>query len=168
MKIQKPKHKTVGQASQEAAAQKVPEKKLQPYVDAMAAEEFIPNLLEAVKRGKQLFTGDFYINNAGKNEQILTNVLRSYWIPLIACPTPNFDQCLFKYHAKDEQITLIWTIPTEAGCEYLVRNRLYVVPEEQDLLGYTIAFIDGSLEKMAKFLNGEKDSDPSIILEVMN
>src|SRR5665213_4047285 len=135
MKIQKPKHKTVGQFSQETAAQQAPDVKVWTYVDAMAEEEFIPNLLEAVKRGRQLFVGDFYINNAGKNEQILSNVLRSYWIPLIACPSPNFDQIVFKYHAKDEQITLIWTIPTEAGCEYLVMNRNYVVSEEQDLLG---------------------------------
>lgn len=159
------KRKTIGQIAQEKQQEKIPEKKLWPYVEE-AAKDFMANLLECVERGKKLFENrDFFISNAGKNEQILWNVMRSYWIPLQACPTPNFDQVVFRYRWQSEQLEEVWCIPTKDACEYLIRNKNYVIPAEQDVLAYTIAFVDGSLEKMAKFLNEEKEDAPNIILQ---
>src|SRR6266850_6455582 len=156
------KKKTVGELSQERLNEQS-ETKVWAYVEVMAEDQFIPNLLEAIERGKKMFSGDFFISNAGKNEQILYNVLRSYWIPLQACPTPNYDQILFQYVSKDEQLIEIWCIPTKDGCDYLTRNKKYVIAAEQDILAYTEAFLDGSLDRMAKFLNEEKEDAPPVI-----
>ena len=91
---------------------------------------------------------------------------REYWIPLTSCPTPNFDQIVFRYKEKEQLLEEIWCIPPEDGCEYLIRNKNHVVAAERNLLEYTIAFVDGKLDNMAKFLNGEKHNAPSIILEI--
>jgi hypothetical protein len=156
--------KTVGQMSQERQFEQS-ETKVWPYVEVLAQDEFIPNLIKCVERGIEMFPDrDFYVSNAGKNEQLLANVIRSYWIPLNACPTPNYDQIVFKYNHQTGDLVEVWSIPTKDGCDYLIRNKKYIVSAEQDILAYTQAFLDGSLDKMAKFLNEEKEDAPSLIL----
>ena len=161
------KKKTVGELAQESKQKQTESLHVWEYVETRASEEFIPNLLESIERGKTMFPNrDFFIHNAGKNEELLANVKREYWIPLTSCPTPNFDQIVFRYKEKEQLLEEIWCIPPEDGCEYLIRNKNYVIEAERNLLEYTIAFVDGKLDNMAKFLNGEKHDAPSIILEI--
>jgi len=167
--VKKPRHKTVGDHYIEST-QKTPDSlHVWDYVEAQAAEKFIPNLVEAVERGKAMFPNrDFFISNMGKTEELMPHVKREYWVPLNACPTPNFSQIVFQYKEKEEQLIEIWCIPPEDGCEYMIRNKNKVIPEEQNLLAYTIAFVEGRLDEMAKFLNGEKHDAPSIILQTFD
>lgn len=144
------------------------ERRVWDYVEVLASEKTIPNLLEAIERGKKEFSGDFYVSDAGKLEELLPGVLKSHWLTLNACPTPNYDNILFKYIKDTEQIVEIWVIPPWEGVEYMLNNRLEVVSEEQDLLGYCIAFRDGSLDRMAHFLNGEKEGGDHVVLEVVD
>ena len=94
----------------------------------------------------------------------MPNVFRNYFGARSTCPTPDYDQSVYKYNKKDDRIEYIWTIPTKEVCYYLLKNRNYVIPEEQELLKYVLEFSLGELFRLSKRLNGEVDDSP--LLEV--
>jgi hypothetical protein len=108
--------------------------------------------------------GDFYITAILKREKLLTNVLRNYFIPTVSCPTPTFDQTLYKFNSKKEEIEFLWVVPDKETCEIFRENIHQIVPQEQQLLDFIIKYYDGTLFYMAKRLNGETDK-PGNLLE---
>ena len=126
-------------------------------------EEYIKNLCECVDKHKNTFFGDFFIIVITKNERLMPNVFRNYFTARQTCPTPDYDQTVFRYNRQAEQIEFIWVIPSQDASHHLKINAHLVAKEEQDLLKFVLAFADGSLYKIAKKFNGEKED--SIILE---
>lgn len=124
--------------------------------------EFEWNVWECVRRSKNMFPGDFYVNVATKKERLLENVIRNFFFPTIDCPTPTWDQTVYKYKRKSDELKLAWTIPCKQACEYVMLNYNTLPREEAQLISYVFAFHDGTLEKIAKELNGEK-TDSSLI-----
>ena len=88
----------------------------------------------------------------------------NYFYARLSCPTPDYDQTLYKYSHKQESLTFLWVIPSRDTCQLLKDNALQVVPEERELLGFVLNFADGSLFKLAKKLNGEVE-DSSLLQE---
>jgi len=48
--------------------------------------------------------GDFFIVVLLKKERLLENVLRNYFIATKACPTPHYDQTVYRYDHKNQDI----------------------------------------------------------------
>lgn len=119
--------------------------------------EYDKNVWECIERSKATFPGDFYVVVLTKNERLMQNVYRNYFYARLSCPTPDWDQTVYKYKRKNDQVVFMWVIPSKDACEYLTVNQSYVVKEEQMLLRFVLAFNDGTLLKLAKDLNGEKD-----------
>ncbi len=119
--------------------------------------EYDQNVWECVDRCKKEFPGDFYVTVITKNERLMPNVFRNYFYGRLSCPTPDWDQTVYKYKRKTDDVVFMWVIPSKDACEYLTINALQVVKEEQVLLKYVLAFNDGTLMKLAKDLNGEKE-----------
>jgi len=118
--------------------------------------EYEANIWECVERCKKDFKDDFYIVVITKNEKLLPNVFRNYFYGRLSCPTPDYDQTVYKFKRKDNAPIFMWVIPSRDACIHLIKNHQYVAPEEQGLLKYVVAFQDGTLFKLAKELNGEK------------
>ncbi len=126
-------------------------------------KDYIKNLDESVERGIKLFpTSDFYIHVETKKEKLLENVLRSYFIPRNSCPTPNYDQAVFKYLHEKGDLVFMWVIPDRGTCFYFKENWKEIPLEEKDLLQFIRMFDDGTLLKLSKRLNGEKDDSPEL------
>ncbi len=120
-------------------------------------EDYIKNLHEAVERGiKSYPNSDFYVHVETKKEKLLENVLRNYFITKHACPTPNYDQSVFKYHHEKGDIVFMWVVPDRGTCFYFKENSAQIPAEEKDLLQFIRMFDDGTLLKLAKRLNGEE------------
>lgn len=126
-------------------------------------KDYMNNLFEAVDRGCKLYDTDFFIHVETKQEPLLPNVFRDYFILLKNCPTPNYDQSVFKYNRQAGQIEYIWTIPDRDTCHHLKMHATEVVPEERQLLYYVLKYTDGTLFKLMKKLNGEKLETPELI-----
>ncbi len=118
--------------------------------------DYEANIWECVERCKKDFTGDFYIVVITKNEKLLPNVFRNYFYGRLSCPTPDYDQTVYKFKRKDNAPIFMWVIPSRDASIHLIKNHLYVAEEERGLLKYVVAFQDGTLFKLAKELNGEK------------
>ncbi len=120
-------------------------------------EDYMKNLYEAVERGIKTYPGlDFYIHVETKKEKLLENVLRNYFIVKHACPTPNYDQSVFKYHHEKGDLVFMWVIPDRGTCFYFKQNYAQIPAEEKELLTFIRMFDDGTLLKLAKRLNGEE------------
>lgn len=150
------KHETVGKISTDLQA------KDDGYqisaIDQQRAmtEDYMKNLFEAVDRGYKKYKGDFFIHVETKREKLLENVLRNYFIIRETCPTPNYDQTVFRYHREKGDIQFFWTIPDRGTCFYFKQNALQVVDEEKELLRFVLQFDDGTLLKLCKKLNNEE------------
>jgi len=102
--------------------------------------------------------GVFFIETLTKKEKILANTLRNYFIPRRSCPTPHFDQTLYRYDALKDDVEFIWCIPDQETCEIFRENKHIIVPKERDLLKNVLAYYDGSLFRMMKQFNNEKET----------
>lgn len=143
-------------------SQKVPESTDPIELQRAMQEDYMKHLMEAVDRGYKRYTTDFFIHVEVKAEKILANTFRHYFIDRVTCPTPNYDQTVFKYNKLDGQIEYIWTIPDRETCHHLIEHALEVVPDERELLSFCIKFANGTLFKLCKKLNGEKLDTPEL------
>lgn len=124
-------------------------------------KDYEAHFFECVARGKQMFPSqDFYLIVETKKERLMHNVLRNYFYPRLSCPTPVYDQAVYQYHHSDERIDFLWVLPSKDTCELLYQDRFQVEPFEIELLGFVLAFYDGTLLEKAKKLNGEEEHSP--------
>lgn len=133
---------------------------------------FTKKMLGYIDQGKSAYHADFYIELNFKNERLfeVAGVLASpRIIPILKthCPTPFYDQSVWKYYYKDEKLEFLWTIPDNNTCQYYRRFALEVVPEERQLRDYVLSYYDGSLLNKVKELNGETKNTPPVILSVI-
>lgn len=134
-------------------------------IDA-AHEDYESSLLECINNGKEIYDGDFFVTILHKVERLLTDVNRFYFIPRLSCPTPSYDQVVYKFHRKDEMLEFIWVVPDKDVCSYYLNDPLRVPPEEKDLLNFIYDFIDGALDIRCKILNNEMPDDPRIAIRL--
>jgi hypothetical protein len=114
-------------------------------------------ILDCIARSKIDFPGDFYIVVLTKRERLMQNVFRSIFFGRLSCPTPDWDQSVYKYNRKNDDITFLWVIPSKQTCEEMTMNKHLIPPDEYRLLEYVLSFNDGTLKKKAKEMNGEKE-----------
>lgn len=125
--------------------------------------EYEENVFECIELGKKSFINkDFYVVVTTKKEKLLENVIRNFFYSRLSCPTPDWDQTVYKFKRKGEQLVFMWVIPSKQACEYMLQYEHLIPREEQHLLKYVKADRDGTLLRLAKELNGEK-SDSSLL-----
>lgn len=134
---------------------KTPESQDPIEIQRELQKDYRKNLLEAANRGVKRYSGDFYIHVEKKAEPLLPNTFRHYFIDKQSCPTPNYDQDVYKYNRQKEEIEYLWTVPDRGTCFHLMENKHLVVPTEQWLLSFVVKFANGELYKLCKELNGE-------------
>jgi len=93
----------------------------------------------------------------------MPNVFRNYFAGRRSCPTPNYDQSVYRYDRKNSQIQYLWTVPSRDACHYLKDNALEVVPAEHELLNYVLKFDAGILLRLCKKFNKEEENSTKII-----
>jgi len=117
--------------------------------------DYTANLIDKVEQGKNVYKGCFYIVVIFKKERLMENVLRNYFFHRATCPTPDYDQVVYRYIPEDDKLEFLWTIPAKDICFYLRDNALMVDEKERALLQFVLEFFDDTLMKKAKRLNGE-------------
>ena len=119
-------------------------------------DSFEYQIFECLDRGRHMWPGeDFFIEVQIKKERLLQNVVRQYFIPKRACPSPQFDQIVYHYQARDESITFLWVIPDWGTVEKLCAFGGFVTKEQNDLIQFCRDFKSGELLKKAMVLNKE-------------
>ena len=119
-------------------------------------EDYDRNIYECIEIGKKNFPGDFFVVVITKKERLLPNVIRNYFTSRISCPTPEYDQTVYKVLRRDEIIEFLWVVPSKQTCNMMRRAPLEVPKEEKQLLQFVLDFEDNTLLELSKKLNGEK------------
>lgn len=117
--------------------------------------DYLKELFAVIDRDYNLYKKEFYIVVLTKAERILTNTFRNYFFTRHSCPTPFYDQTVFRYNKALGRVEYLWTVPGKEECIYLAQNASDLPTEEQQLLQYVRMYIDGTLLKLAKKLNKE-------------
>lgn len=118
-------------------------------------KDYEENIQQCIERGKKEHPGDFYIVVITKKERLLQNVLRHYYLHRSTCPTPEYDQTVYKYFREHDAHQFLWVVPDKITCEMMRDNALQVPDPERDLLRFVLDFYDDTLMKLSKKLNGE-------------
>jgi hypothetical protein len=149
---------TVGKAAVTLQEKAINETKAHSVIDQTEVQlsEYTDHLIQCVKDNRSKIIGDFYVVVLTKMERLLTNVMRNYFFARMTCPTPDYDQAVFKYDAAREELSFLWIVPDRETCITFKENALSIAPEERDLLKFVLDFSSGELFKLAKRLNGEK------------
>lgn len=155
------KREKLGKISSDLS-QKTPESRSVTEITQAMQEKYSKDLIECVEASRKTAPGDFYIEVVLKNEKLMSNVFRYYFRARHSCPTPNYDQDVYKFNAAAERIEYVWTIPSRDACHHIKDNALIVNESEKELLKFVLDFADGTLMQRAKQLNGE--SRESILL----
>lgn len=147
---------TVGKLSSDLLL-KTPDTRDPIEIQREVHKSYIDELKTCVEDGRKKYFGDFYVVVMTKNERLLPNVLRNFFHHRKSCPTPQWDQSVFRFDAAAEAIHYLWTVPSRDACHYLRDNAALVAPEERQLLQHVLHFFDGTLLKKAKILNNEQE-----------
>jgi hypothetical protein len=74
----------------------------------------------------------------------------------VSCPTPVYNQAVYKYHRSAGTLEFLWSIPDEARYNWLVKNILNLTPEEQVEGKFCYLMSTGELLKWVIKENGNK------------
>ncbi len=99
--------------------------------------------------------GDFYIVVLFKKERLLHNVVRQYFFYRQSCPTPEFDQTVYKYLRNDVKIDHLWTVPNNVACLNLPLRKKDLPSDQMMLVSFIEAFHSGELDRLAARENKE-------------
>jgi hypothetical protein len=118
-------------------------------------EQWDNNIEDTVAAGKKIYPGDFYLVVETKKEPKMKNVIRNYFIHRRTCPTPQYDNSVYKYHILDDRVEFLWVLPSKETCIMMREYALEIPKEQKDLLKFVLDDADGTLLRLCKKLNGE-------------
>jgi len=150
---------TVGSASSRLFT-KIPDSRDPIELEREMHKEFDENMWGCVDTNKKIFPKDFYVVVITKKEKLMQNVIRNYFIARESCPTPEWDQSVYKYIKNDDALDFLWTVPDKQTCELMLINKFEVPVEEHMLLSFVQKFYRGDLLKVAKRMNNERKDSP--------
>ena len=141
-------------------------------------QDYHDNLLKAVNHGRGKlscddygkckkdkclpFIGDFYIEVVTYVPRLFKNTTHQTFFARKSCPTPNYDQAVFRYNSKEERIEEIWVLGDRKTCYYFIQNTKQIRPDMMQTYEYVKRYDDKSLYRLCKELNGEKEDTPEL------
>jgi hypothetical protein len=106
---------------------------------------------------REKFEGDFYIINLHKAEKI--GALRCFFFPKKSCPTPTYNQIVYKYDHQSNQMPMLWCIPDKNTVkmmyEAFIHDKSSIPQEMYRLANHCIKFISGEYDSLAARENNE-------------
>lgn len=117
--------------------------------------EYEKNIYDCVQAGRKSYTDDFFIVVETKKEPKLQNVIRNYFIHRLTCPTPTYDNVVYKYHRYEEELEFLWVLPSKQTYRMMLDRPLEIPREQRELLQFVLDDADGTLLKRCKMLNNE-------------
>ena len=148
---------TIGKIATELA-QKTPDSRDPIEIERELHTEYESNVFSCLDAGKKEHNGDFFIVVITKKEPLLQNVLRNMFFHRKSCPTPDYDQTVYRYDKRNRLLKFLWVVPSKDTCLLFKDHALEVVSEERELLRYVLDFDDGTLYKIAKRFNKEQEA----------
>lgn len=117
--------------------------------------DFETNVLIAADRGLKEHNSDFFVVVNIKKEPLFENVYRNQFFHRKSCPTPTYDQIVYKYHYQPDALEFLWVVPDKETCMTYKMYTKIINKDEQQLMRFITEFFDGTLDRIAAKLNNE-------------
>jgi len=152
-KIVTTKDKTAGQIIEEHTAGKQLDDTTPAELGSEMLSQFEGWMTEWIKEGRKVFDGDFFVVLNLKVEKSLNNT--PHLIPECrqTCPDPFYDQSVWKYERDPDKLEFLWTIPDLGTTKLFRDDPLHCPPDQVQLRGFVLDYVDGTLQKKANGLN---------------
>lgn len=139
------KRKTVGQVASELSKDTYQQDVIETQREMQKG--YIDELIKAAKAGEEKYgtKKHFYICVQTRRERLLTNVIRNQFYTRQTRPIPQYDLALYYYNPNDEKLSFIWCIPDKETCLVMQANKQYIPKEQEQLLGFVLSFMAGTL-----------------------
>jgi hypothetical protein len=111
-------------------------------------KKYSDEVYECLGNGKKHFNSDFYIEVLLKsNESVIRDSISNIFVARGSCPTPFFDQTVYKYTKQDDKLDYLWTVPDIALCRLYANHRDLVPEDEKELYQNICDYYSGALAK---------------------
>ena len=120
---------------------------------------YMDTLKDTAIDGKKKYTDTFYVVVLTKRERLISKVLRNFFYARQSCPTPSYEQAVYKFNSKDEVLTFLWMIPSKQLCKDMFKQRHDLNMVNDPLLPFVIDYVTGRLYVKAIELNEEHLND---------
>jgi hypothetical protein len=124
---------------------------------------YVDSLVQCIQDNRKKYPGDFFIVVISKNEKLLYNVIRCYFLDRSTCPTPDYDQTVFLFRSSEEDVEHVWTVPDKETCLMYIENQSQIAPAEYPLLENVLKFKNGDLFRLCKKFNKEEEESPLLL-----
>lgn len=157
------KRETVGKIASNLLS-KAPDSRDPIEIEREIHREYEFEVFKCVEEAKKTHEDSFYVIVITKKEPLMENVIRHYYFARTSCPTPDYDQTVYRYDHIKNVLEFLWVVPSKDTCLLFIENKEKIVPQEWGLLQNILKFKDGTLFKLCKKLNGEQQ-DSSLLEE---
>ena len=157
------KRKTIGEISNDLLTQTPETQDAVELQQEIQGDTYEKGFLECMNRAMAKYNQDFYIVTVNQRFRLLSNVTRTFFIDRLSCPTPEFDQNVYRVDRKTGQIEYLWSIPDANTCGDIYSDPLSMMHLSAELRQFVFDFYDGTLLKKCKKLNKEQEADLVII-----
>lgn len=144
---QKHNRPTVGAIVEEAQTMESPSTDARELQQGMASNKMEP-IFTALERGLKMFSANIIYVVLIRIFDKPSKTIRNKYMPTTICPTPTFNQAVFRYDRTDGKFELLWTLPGMEICNYFLRNEQHLDKQQKELLKFVHDFKNGSLDRM--------------------
>lgn len=113
-----------------------------------------------IKRAKEdeAIHGDFYVVVLFRGERATPNAIRNQYFYTQYCPTPQYDQTVYKHYKHSDELKFLWVVPSKPVC--MMMNQIGYIPHtsEMELYKFVKAFMSRELDKICASYNNEPDA----------
>ena len=126
-------------------------------------KDYMSNVFMAVERGKKdIDDNQFFIVVTLRGEPMVSKALRNQFFFRRSCPTPTFQQTVFRYLRKDDMLEYLWSMPDVETSYFYKHNPTMVLPSKYGILQHVLDYFDGKLDEICLTLNKE-DKKPDYL-----
>lgn len=108
-------------------------------------KDYMDNLESCVRRYKD-WTDPFYVVVLNRRERLLVNVIRNMFFARKTLPTPEYDQTVYYYDPKTDELRYLWTVPDKETVMDMVLCPNEVRSSHFQLLEFCQLFVQGKLD----------------------
>lgn len=123
----------------------------------------LKNVVNETLKAPQYDKKNFYITVIFKHE--ILGTIKPLIFARISCPTPVYNQNVWKYDRSKDQIQFLWAIPSARLYKHILANGKQFLQdaETKDLTKFVLLMESGELLRWVKKENGEDKIDNIVI-----
>ena len=116
-------------------------------------KDYMSTLIDTALKAKQKYDGTYYVVVLTKREKLIQTAIRNFFVARKSCPTPSYEQTVYRFNPKDESLEFLWIVPSKDIAKGMYSQRYNLELCGDSLLPFVVDFFEGRLYNKAIKLN---------------